>query len=70
MRLTAERRTVIRCQRDVDDSVKEMTDVIDKSGKRKVLVSLDTEKELSTLQASIFIPNYREKHSFSDKVSA
>ena len=58
MRLTAERRTVIRCHRDVDDAVKEMTDAIDKSGKRKVLVSLDTEKELSTLQTSIFIPNY------------
>ena len=58
MRLTAERRTAIRCHRDVDDAVKEMTDAIDKSGKRKVLVSLDTEKELSTLQTSIFIPNY------------
>ena len=61
IRLSADRRTVIRCHRDVDDAVKEMTDAINKSGLKEVLVGLDSEKELSTLQTSICIPNYPKK---------
>ena len=44
IRLTADRRTVIRCHRDVDDAVKEMTDAMDKSGLSEVLLGLDSEK--------------------------
>ena len=61
IRLSVDRQTVVRCHRDVDAVVAEMRKAIDASGLKDIIVGLDSEKELSTLQTSICIPDYPKR---------